>query len=118
MRYRTLLIICLPVLFSIGASGQKAVKVDFDRKIADAMPAELPQSPTEKRASTDARDAGVKGKVKSVTHYVDHTREPGRAVHEQTYYDRYGNLLRTIIYDEGYPDSVVVWGFVDGMRVT
>ena len=112
---------CLALFFfaifcSEQASAQKVKKVDIPKKIAEATPPELPQSPVEPRVSTDAKDEGLKGKVKSV---VDYSLEAGkRSIGEENYYNSDGNLIRSISYDEGFPESVTVYGFVNGMRVS
>jgi len=118
MIIRLLLLTCLVVLFLIAnAPAQKVVKVDFAKKIADATPEALPQSPIEKRPSTDARDDGIKGKVKSVIEYTVEAGRVKRELYAEKYYNENGNLIRSVSYGEGYPDSVVVYGYVDGMRV-
>src|SRR5262249_49545380 len=79
-------------------------------------PAELPQPPVEKRVSTDARDEGLKGKVRSVVEYSMEAAK--KTVDKEDYYNSDGNLIRSVDYDNGYPETVSVFGFVDGMRVS
>ena len=95
-------------------------KVDIAKKIADATPAALPQSPKDARASTDAQEAGLKGKVKSITEYIiDHENgRKDRVLFKEEFYGEDGNLIRAVDYhDSGYPRGVAVYGYVDGMRV-
>jgi hypothetical protein len=104
-------------LLTVGFA-QKLKKVDFAKKIAEAAPAELPQSPGDDRAGNDARDAGLKGKVKSV---IETNQEVGTRIrdpYKDDYYNDSGNLIKTIEYTDGYPESVTVYGFIDKMRVT
>lgn len=97
-------------------NAQKVKKVDLAKKIADATPKELPQYPVEVRPSTDSKDESLTGKVKSV---VDYSMEAGkRFVDAEQYFDASGNLIRSIDYQEGYPERVTVYGYVDGMRVS
>lgn len=112
-----LLLFASAFLFALPALAQKTPKLDFGKKITDATPPPLAQSPAEKRAGTDVRDEGLKGKVKRV---IEHTQDAGsrkRIIDEENFYDETGNLTKTVHYDEGYPQFVTVWGYVDGMRV-
>ena len=110
---------CVLLLLLIGCCGhvlgQKVNKVDFAKKIAEATPPKLPQTPVEKRGGTDAGDKNLKGKVKSVAAYFIENSK--KQVSEENYYDENGNLTIAINYDDGYPDSVTVYGYLDGMRV-
>lgn len=114
-----LAVVCLSiVVLPEIASAQKVRKVDFAKKIAEATPPELPQSPIADRAGTDARDTGLKGRVKSV---IETTQEAGKRTrdgYKDAYYNESGNLIKTVDYSDGYPDSVTVYGFIDKMRVT
>jgi len=116
-----LLLACIFGLFADAhAQGKpaavKPVKVDFAQKIADATPAALPQSPAPDRSSTDAIDNGLKAKVKSVIEYMDQPGKP-RETREEQYYGEDGNLIRSVSYMEGYPNSVSVYGYLDNFRV-
>lgn len=95
-------------------------RVDFVKKIADATPEPLPQSPTDGRAQTDARNENLKGKVKSVVEHSLDNRDakPVRKLYKQDYYNESGNVVTSVDYDEGYPSTVTVFGYVDGMRVS
>jgi hypothetical protein len=95
---------------------QPKPKVDLAKKIAHATPAELPQGPRTEKAISDARDLNLKGKVKSVVEYSFGPRG-AREVESEKYFDEHGFLVKAIDYMEGYPDTVTVWGWVDGARV-
>jgi len=119
MKYVFLVFACIAV-FGLAVSAQTAGKVDLAKKIAEATPPELPQSPVDNRKGNDARDGGLNWKVKSVIEYtVDaRDRKPVRKLYKESYYNEAGNLTKTIEYLNGYPERVTVFGYVDGMRVS
>lgn len=104
-------------LLVYSLSGQTARKIDLEKKIKEATPPELPQSPVGKWPSTDARDEGLKGNVKSLIEYTQGAGSRKRLLEKASYYDKTGYLTKSILYDEGYPSHVLVYGFLDGMRV-
>jgi hypothetical protein len=95
---------------------KKKPKVDFAGKIAAATPQSLPQESTAKKPKSDAQDANLKGKIKSI---IEYSQDPGkvRVISGEEYYDEHGDLIREVGYDDGYPTSVAVWGYIDGERV-
>ncbi|HEY0426727.1 MAG TPA: hypothetical protein VGC76_02870 [Pyrinomonadaceae bacterium] len=103
-------------VFSTFADAQKKPKVDLAKKIADATPKSLPQTPVAEKLKSDAQDKNLKGKIKSVIeeYLVNGKRERN----SEEYYNEAGNLIKTVSYDEGYPTDVTVWGYIDGNRVT
>lgn len=117
MKKLSLLLVCIVGLATANVIAQKAPKVDFAKKIADATPESLPQSPVESgRPSTDAKDDGLKGNVKSVlSYFLDGPKK--KTPDSEAYYDEAGNETKHVSYDEGYPVVVIVYGYVDGMRV-
>lgn len=108
----------LIILLPTDTFGQKLWKIDFAKKIAEATPATLPQSPTEKKISNDVLDEGLKGKVKSVVHTTLYPEKIRPESYEDKYYNESGNLVKSVDYSEGYPQSVTVYGYIDKMRVT
>lgn len=102
--------------FSVFTLGQKRPKVDFEKKIAEATPAALPQQPVPSRPSTDARDRNLKGIVRTVTE----SSLEGKELFEggPDTYDIKGNLISSVDYDAHYPRSVTVWGYIDDKRVS
>ena len=125
MKNLILLFACLLLLTSPLAAQRKAAvskkpKVDLARKIADATPAQLPQSPTDGRPRTDAQDENLKGNVKSVIEHNADNRDarPARKLYKEDHYNETGNRVTTVDYHEGYPSAVTVFGYVDGMRVS
>jgi hypothetical protein len=117
MKKLPLLLLCIVGLSTASVIAQKAPKVDFAKKIADATPEALPQSPIESgRPSSDAKDDGLKGNVKSVlSYFLDEPKK--KTPDSEAYYDEAGNETKHVSYDEGYPVVVIVYGYVDGMRV-
>lgn len=91
-------------------------------KIAEATPADLPQQPALLRPTSDLIERGLKGRVASVIvekQELKDGRLSARKSKFETSYDRAGNLRKEVEYDyEGHPDSVIVFGFLDGMRVS
>jgi len=122
MKYFLLTIACVLLTVSAPSAQTKRntpakPKVDLAKKIADATPAALPQGPRTGKPRSDAQDENLRGKVKSV---IEYSQEPGgaRVIDHEKYFDEDGYLIREIEYDEAYPSSVTVWGFVDGVRVS
>lgn len=104
-------------VFSIFAEAQKKPKVDFAKKIDEATPALLPQSPVADKLKSDADDNNLKGRVKSLIEEVQYAGKKTRERTDEDYYDEKGNYIKTISFSDGYPTSVAVWGYIDGNRV-
>jgi hypothetical protein len=117
MKNRFLLLTCV-LLFAGSIGAQIKPQVDFAKKIAEATPPELPQSPDERRGGADARDQGLKGKVKKIVLSGTDPGDTKRVIYGDEEFNRDGNLTRTIAYHEGFPLSVAVWGYIDGQRVS
>lgn len=96
----------------LDAAALKAVKIE------EATPAPLPQDPPAKKLRADLQDKNLKGRIKEIVE--DEMSLPGtrRERSNEKYYDARGNLIREIRFDDGYPDSVDVWGSIDGKRVS
>lgn len=125
MKILAVLFVFAVVLVVPSASQRKAAprtkpKVDLAKKIAGATPEPLPQSPTDGRLQTDAKDVNLKGKVKSVVeHNLDNRdAKPVRKLYKEDYYNESGNVVTSVDYDDGYPSTVTAFGYVDGMRVS
>jgi hypothetical protein len=104
--------------FSICVVAQKTPKVDFRKKIAEATPKALPQAPAAKKLKSDAQDKNLKGKVKSIIEYSRSSEDNIRKLFAEEYYNASGNLIKDVSYDNGYPTTVTVWGYIDGNRVS
>ena len=121
MKYILPLLICLFVFATVAFAQGSKVKIDIQKKIADATPAALPQAPTDDRRGTDARDANLKSRVKSVTHrHTDNAdrRYPKQLLTGEDFYDEAGNRVRSIDWDDVHPLGVTVYGYLDKMRVS
>jgi hypothetical protein len=94
-------------------------KALIDAKIEEATPASLPQTPVAAKLKPDAADKNLKGKVKSV---IEEMQDPNpklkRERFSEEYYDESGNLTKEISFDEGLPDFITFWGYIDGNRVS
>lgn len=120
MKFLLLLILVVTLAFAAAAQPVK-INAGIAKKIADATPAALPQSPKDGRARTDAQDAGLKGKVMSVvtrTADVGDKRYPKKILREQEFYSEAGNRIRRVDWEDVYPTGVTVFGYIDGMRVS
>ncbi len=86
-------------------------------KTEQAAPGALPQTPRTVKARTDAEDAGLKGKVKSV---LEDNEEPKikRERYLEKYFDENGYLIKDLTFREGYPEVVTAWGYIDNKRVS
>jgi hypothetical protein len=95
---------------------------DKAQRIAAAT-AILPQSPSISRPKSDAADAALKGRVKTVTHETEYTDPryptPIRMKDDEALYNKEGYLLsQTSFTYRGDPNEVKVFGYLDGARVS
>jgi hypothetical protein len=90
----------------------------IDIKVKLAEPKPLPQSPVSDKPFSDAHDENLKGKVKSIVEEYQETPKSKPVKSSESYYNNQGNLIRSVIYDLGHPDSIEVWGYVDKNRVS
>jgi hypothetical protein len=119
LSFRTFTLVTLSLtIFSIFVQAQKTPKIDFAKKIEESTPSALPQSPVAQKLKSDAQDNNLKGKVKSVIEDVQYTGKRSRERNSEVYYNESGNYLKSVSYTDGYPDSVIVWGYIDGKRVS
>ncbi len=92
------------------------------KKIDEAMPAPLPQSPTNDLKGSDAMEAELSGKVKTVIEESEDlsgtwTISTRKRNSEQEFNEQ-GNLIRKVSYDyRGNPFEIQVYGYIDGDRV-
>lgn len=121
MKFLLPLLTCITMFAAAAAAQGPKAKFDPQKKIAAATPAELPQVQADDRPGTDARDANLKGKVKSVTHrHTDHAspHSPKRMLTGEDLYNEAGNRVRSIDWDDISPVGVTVYGYLDKMRVS
>ena len=104
-------------------AGDAEIKAAQAKKIEDATPAPLPQTPSDKKLKSDAEDENLKGKVKSLIEESEPFSENGvagqKSVTFSEEYDEKGRWLKRINYDSrGNPYIITVYGFIDGARVS
>jgi hypothetical protein len=90
------------------------------KKIAEATPDPLPQSPIAPGLRPDTEDAELKSSVKSVVNESENISEVGtRTKTSVEYYSERGYLTKTELFDwKGNVFDIVTYGFIDGERVT
>lgn len=94
----------------------------MERAVLEATPDLLPQSPPSRRLTNDLQNEGLKGPVRSVAEFREdltgQSYSTGKRKSSEHFYNRNGNLLKSILYDyKGMPYTVRVYGFVKGKRV-
>ena len=117
------IIVLLSLVFSISANAQTKLSAEILKRIEDNTPKALPQTPVAPKLKSDAKDAGLKGKVKSVVEereqLVGYGTDQGRRLSSITDFNEKGNFLKGVFFDvKGRPSSVMVYGYIDGMRVS
>ena len=120
MKFPLLLVIIATLTLTAAAQAAKTT-ADFAKRIADATPASLPQSPKDGRPRSDAQDVGLKGKVRSVVYRVNddaNLNYPRMMLTLEEFYGEDGDLVRTVDWDSVHPLGVNVYGYLDGMRVS
>lgn len=115
--------ILLLAIFSSFGYAQKSSQADFSKKIEEATPKSLPQTPVVKRLTSDAQDDGLKGKVKSLVEEregLTGIEKPiGRRLSSTTDFDEQGNCLKEVYFEyRGRPYNVRVYGYIDNQRVS
>lgn len=93
------------------------------KQVAEAEPSPLPQQPVAQRSGSDALDNRLRGKVKTVLEESqDLTGTWSVQTRKRDFLDQYneqGNLVRRESYDyKGNLDQIVVYGYLDGGRVS
>jgi hypothetical protein len=111
------------VLNSFRPLSPADVEAAMARKVEEATPSPLPQSPAAPKLKSDAGDEGLKGKVRTVFQEVEYLSDTGtmprRKPSSMKHYDERGNLTKRVSYDyKGNPMDVVVYGYVDGARAS
>lgn len=117
------IILLLIFVLSVSSYSQIKLSKDFEKKIKEATPKPLPQSPISEKLKSDAEDENLKGKVKSVVEErtgLSGVEKPvGRRHMSITDFDEKGNTLKRITFEyRGRPTDVTVYGYVDGARVS
>lgn len=88
--------------------------------VEELTPERLPLEPAPSRPTTDAQDAALKGRVKSVTTesepYVDASLYGARELVSVENYDEQGSIVKTVAYRNSRPARVRVYGIHKGDR--
>jgi hypothetical protein len=88
--------------------------------VEELTPERLPLEPAPSRPTTDAQDAALKGRVKSVTTesepYVDESLYGARVLVSVENYDEQGNIVKTVAYENSRPARMRVYGIHKGDR--
>lgn len=123
MRYLICSILLALTLFCThyGAAAQK--EEQGAAQLAKVTPSPLPQSPVVSRIGSDAKDDGLKGRVKTLLEemeYLDKTEYPAeRHKSREQQFGNDGNLVKATFYDyRGNPSFIVVYGYLDSKRVS
>ena len=97
------------------------INSDIQKRLEQATPAALPQTPVAARETSDAVDRNLRGPVKTVreeTSDVTGTTTEDRRLRSVTDYNESGNFVKEIDYDsDERPWMVNVYGYIDGSRV-
>ena len=113
----------LKILDSIQIFSKTQTEALIQKKIDGATPKLLPQEPISKRATSDAQDERIKGKIKIIIEdnedLTGSGTVKGRKSSSIKYFSELGNLTKKISYDyRGNPMEITVYGCIDGDRVT
>jgi hypothetical protein len=123
-----LLLIAYTVVFSASSVWSQTeparpsqLSPEILKRISDASVPALPQN-GKRKATSDAQDMHLKGKVKSVIEEHEDLsgtwEAQGRNLWQIKEFDQRGDFLRTVQFtDQGEPLEVEVWGYIDGFRV-
>lgn len=112
----------LEIFDSFRLLAPDVIKAAKARKIAEATPADLPQTPVAAKAKSDVQDRNLKGKVRSVLNESarfalnDSLLQKKSRLFEE--FAAAGNLIKSVEYDNyGEAADIRVFGFVAGKRV-
>jgi len=116
-------IILLLSLLSSFTFAQTKLSAEILKRVEDATPKSLPQTPVAPKLKSDAEDENLKGKVKSIIEETERIDDIGRPYNRRFSiiyeFNEKGNDLKQIYFDsQGRPYSITVFGYIDGMRVS
>lgn len=66
----------------------------------------------------DIQAAGLKGNVCSVVDEMIVSPSTERNMERESYYEPTGNLIREVTFNQGYPQEITQWGWIDGKRIS
>jgi hypothetical protein len=93
----------------------------YKKLVAQLTPEPLPEESPTKRPTSDAQDARLKGRVKSV--FTEEERYEGTVLFDDPsrvaveIYDEEGNLVKSELYSADLPQAVRLYGYMKGERV-
>ena len=113
----------LRVFDSFRILDEEKVKAAMAKKLADATPEELPQTPVVVKPKSDVQDENLKGNVKSVltemAFYAVNDSLRKKQPRLLVEFGRAGNLLKSVEFDSfGNAFIIKVFGYVAGKRVS
>lgn len=85
---------------------------------AENEPAEVPQNNPAIRLGNDLQASGFNGSVCSVLEEFGNPPSTVREREHEWYFNESGNLLREVSYNNGYPQEMTQWGWIDGKRIS
>ena len=110
----------LKLMSTFRLLNPKDIEPRVTAMVEELTPERLPLEPAPSRPTTDARDAALKGRVKSVTTesepYVDESLYGARELVSVENYDEQGNLVKTVVYRNSRPARVRLYGIHNGDR--
>lgn len=122
MKLFSTIFLLITLLASLGFA-QESLSADYLKRIKEATPKPLPQSPGTRKQTSDAQDERLKGKVKSL--FEERLNVSGasnlgpRYASEILEFDERGDFLGAVLFDgRGRPHDVVVYGYIDGVRAS
>lgn len=103
-----------------AAAPAPVISAAIKKVIEENTPPALPQEPVAQKDRSDAGDANLKGKIKSIINESEAlNRTDGRHLSSIEEYDVRGNLLRKTSFDWAHnPYNITVYGYIDGARVS
>lgn len=115
--------ILMLLVFSGLTFAQAKLTAEYAKRIKEATPKALPQTPVVPKLSSDAADENLKGKVKSVIEEHEDLsgtwKVQGRKFETFMDFDEKGNYLKRVYFDsEARPYNVAVYGYIDSKRVS
>lgn len=116
------ILLFLGICSTVGRSQEKLTP-DLWKRIDVESPKSLPQQPVVKRATSDAYDDGLVGKVKRVISeyrsYADVCADRGRFLSNIDEYDRNGDQVRNVSFANcGELIGIQVYGYFKGFRAS
>ena len=117
-------VLLLLLFFSVVINAQTTLKPEYAKKIEEATPKALPQTPVSSdKLTSDAEDQNLKGKIKSLVQEregLTGVEKPiGKRLMNISNFDEQGNLLKEINFEyRGRPVNVLVYGYIDKARVS